>query len=179
MITGHVFIATSLDGFISTPDGGIEWLIRRDDPNEDHGYNDFIRDIDGLIMGRGTYEKAITFDSWQYTIPVLVMSKTLKSKDIPISLKDKIQIVDSSPRDLMRSLDYKGWKKVYVDGGQIIQSFLRDNLIADMVITTAPVLLGEGRNLFGTLNSETSLTHIKTTAFPSGLVQSKYRIGEK
>lgn len=179
MITGHVFIATSLDGYISTPDGGIEWLIRRDDPNEDHGYNDFIRDIDGLIMGRGTYEKAITFDSWQYTVPVLVMSRTLKSKDIPIILKDKIQIVDSSPIDLMKSLNAKGWRKVYVDGGQIIQSFLRDNLIADMVITTAPVLLGEGRNLFGSLNSETSLTHIKTTAFPSGLVQSKYRVGEK
>ncbi len=179
MVTGHVFIATSLDGFISTADGGIEWLIRRDDPNEDHGYNDFIKDIDGLIMGRGTYEKAISFESWQYTIPVLVMSRTLKSKDIPISLKDKIQIVDYSPIDLMRSLDAKGWRKVYVDGGQVIQSFLRDNLIADMVITTAPVLLGAGRSLFGALSSETSLTHIKTTTFPSGLVQSKYRVGGK
>ena len=36
---------------------------------------------------------------------------------------------------------------VYVDGGQIIQSFLRLGLIDDMTITQVPVLLGDGRPL--------------------------------
>ncbi|RLM49019.1 dihydrofolate reductase, partial [Halobellus sp. Atlit-31R] len=42
MITGHIFIATSLDGHIARPDGDIDWLLQRDDPAEDHGYRDFI-----------------------------------------------------------------------------------------------------------------------------------------
>ncbi|WP_374076706.1 dihydrofolate reductase family protein [Bdellovibrio bacteriovorus] len=178
MISGHVFIATSLDGYIAKSDGGIDWLLRRDDPSEDHGYNNFIKDIDGLIMGRGSFEKALTFDPWPYAIPVVVMSKTLKPEDVPTRLKGKVRLVDLTPTQVMKSLENEGWRKAYVDGGQIIQSFLREKLIVDMVITTAPVLLGEGRRLFGFLNEEVSLTHIKTTAFPSGLVQSTYTVNK-
>lgn len=178
MISGYVFIATSLDGYIAKLDGGIDWLLSRDDPGEDHGYNDFIKDIDGLIMGRGSFEKALTFDPWPYALPVVVMSKTLTSEEIPSRLKGKVRIVDLAPPQLMKFLEKEGWRKVYVDGGQIIQSFLREKLIANMVITTAPVLLGEGRRLFGPLNEEISLTHLKTKAFPSGLVQSTYKVNK-
>lgn len=176
MISGHIFIATSLDGYIAKLDGGIDWLLSRDDPSEDHGYNEFIKDIDGLIMGRGSFEKALTFDPWPYTLPVIVMSKSLNSKDLPGRLNGKVRVLDVAPSELMKSLEKEGWKKVYVDGGKIIQSFLRENLIADMVITTVPVLLGEGRPLFGSINKEVSLTHLQTTAFPSGLVQSAYKV---
>lgn len=176
MISGHVFIAASLDGYIAKSDGGIDWLLSRDNPNEDHGYNDFIKDIDGLIMGRGSFEKAVTFDPWPYTLPVVVMSKTLKAEDVPMRLKDKVRLVDLAPTQLMEMMEKEGWRKVYIDGGQVIQSFLRDKLIVDMVITTVPVLLGEGRRLFGLLKEEVSLTHLKTTAFPSGLVQSIYKV---
>ena len=36
--------------------GDIDWLLERDQAVEDHGYNAFIRDIDVIVMGRGTYE---------------------------------------------------------------------------------------------------------------------------
>lgn len=70
----------------------------------------------------------------------------------------------------------EGHQRVYVDGGLVIQSFLRAGLITDMVITTLPVLLGEGRRLFGGLAGDISLHHDETQSFPSGLVQSRYRI---
>lgn len=178
MISGHVFIATSLDGYIAKPDGGIEWLISRDDPTEDHGYNAFIKNIDGIIMGRRTYEKALTFDPWPYTLPVVVMSKTLASGDVPPRLAGKVRILAEAPSRVMGLLEDEGWRHVYVDGGKIIQSFLREGLVADMVITTVPVLLGDGLSLFGPLNEEVSLTHRKSTAFPSGLVQSTYVVNE-
>ncbi|WP_415062606.1 dihydrofolate reductase family protein [Bdellovibrio sp.] len=176
MVTGHVFIATSLDGFIAKPDGDIEWLISRDDPNEDHGYNDFIKTIDGIIMGRRTFEKALTFDSWFYTVPVIVLSKTLSESDVPEHLRNKVQVSNLSPRNLMSQLEKGGWKRVYIDGGQTIQSFLRENLITDLVITTVPVLIGEGLRLFGSLTDDISLILTKTRAFPSGLVQSEYKV---
>src|SRR3546814_2345923 len=75
MATAHVFIATSLDGFIARPDGDIDWLLQRDDQTEDHGYSDFIADKDVIVMGRGTYEKVRTFDTWFYERPVVVGSE--------------------------------------------------------------------------------------------------------
>lgn len=178
MISGHVFIAASLDGYIAKSDGGIDWLLSRDDPSEDHGYNDFIKDIDGLIMGRGTFEKALIFDPWPYAIPVVVMSKSIKQEDLPTRLQERVRIVNLAPTQLMKDLEMKGWRKVYVDGGQVVQSFLREKLIADMVITTVPVLLGGGRPLFGALTEEVSLKHLKTKVFPSGLVQSSYKVNK-
>src|SRR3712207_591662 len=84
---GFVFIASSVDGFISRPDGDIEWLTDppddpghapgHDGPTPPAGYEAFMAGIDQLVMGRGTYEKSLTFDGWPYAKPVIVLSTTL------------------------------------------------------------------------------------------------------
>ena len=172
--TGHVFIATSLDGYIARPDGTLDWLLSRDDPTEDHGYDAFIATMDCIIMGRGTFESVLQFPDWHYTLPVLVLSKSLKT--IPDHLQGKVTLSTLAPKDALHRLATQGHRRAYVDGGQIIQSFLRDGLIHDMTITTAPVLLGAGRPLFGALPKDIPLTHQTTKAFPSGLVQSTWRV---
>lgn len=172
--TGHVFIATSLDGFIARPDGTLDWLLSRDDPTEDHGYDAFIARMDCIVMGRGTYEAVLRFPEWHYTLPVLVLSSTLTT--IPDHLQDRVTVAHLSPTDAMDHLATQGHRRAYIDGGQLIQSFLRARLIETLTITTAPVLLGRGRPLFGDLPADIPLTHDTTTAFPSGLVQSTWRI---
>jgi dihydrofolate reductase len=176
MTTGHVFIATSLDGYIARADGDIGWLLSRDDPAEDHGYDAFIADKDAIVMGRGTYEKALTFDEWHYTRPVIVLSPRLAGTAVPEALRGKVRFADRAPADLMRELAAQDVRRVYVDGGQVVQSFLRAGLIEDMVITTVPVLIGAGRPLFGSLPRDVSLRLVASRAFPSGLVQSTYRL---
>lgn len=144
MPTAHVFIATSLDGFISRPDGDIDWLLQRDDPSEDHGYQDFITDKDVIVMGRGSYEKVRTFDTWFYDRPVVVLSKQLADSPVPEALKNKLRFSNLAPKTLMTELASQGVQRVYVDGGRVVQSFLREGLVTDMVITTVPVLIGSG-----------------------------------
>ncbi|WP_373376108.1 dihydrofolate reductase family protein [Cupriavidus nantongensis] len=176
MITGHVFIATSLDGFIARPDGDIGWLLERDDPAEDHGYTDFIADKGAIVMGRGSYEKVVTMGEWAYDRPVLVLSRQLAGKPVPDALQGKVRFSDATPHDAMAHLEAEGVQRVYVDGGQVVQSFLREGWIADMVVTTVPVLIGAGRPLFGKLPHDVSLKLESSRHFPSGLVQSSYRV---
>ncbi|WP_414898220.1 dihydrofolate reductase family protein [Rhodovulum sp. YEN HP10] len=180
MITGHVFIATSLDGFIARDDGDIGWLLERDAPDEDHGYDAFIAGIDAILMGRGTYETIRAVRPWPFAHPVVVLSQTLTQDDLPEDLSrepgNKVRVLGLSPDAAMRLLHSEGHRKVYVDGGRVIQSFLRAGLIADMVVTTVPVLLGAGRRLFGPVAGDIPLHHQETKSFPSGLVQSRYRI---
>jgi dihydrofolate reductase len=76
----------------------------------------------------------------------------------------------------MAALAREGVRRVYVDGGRLVQSFLREGLIEDMVITTVPVLIGAGRALFGELPEDLNLALVASRSFPSGLVQSTYRL---
>lgn len=176
MTSGHVFIATSVDGFIARADGDIGWLLERDDPTEDHGYTDFIADKDVIVMGRGSYEKAMSSGTWPYDLPVVVLSKQLTGTPVPDSLQGKVRFSDLTPSQTMEELAHQNVLKVYVDGGQVVHSFLRHGLVVDMVITTVPVLIGAGKSLFGTLPQDIDLTLISSRIFPSGLVQSTYRI---
>ena len=176
MISGHVFIATSLDGFIARTDGDIAWLDAYAGTSEDHGYEALMASVDGLIMGRATYEKVLTFGDWPYTKPVIVMSTSLSQRALPSHVAGKVRLSAESPQTIMDRLAQEGWRRAYIDGGKLIQSFLRESLIDDMVITRIPVLLGTGIPLFGPLERDIPLRHVETTTFASSLVQSKYAI---
>ena len=60
-----VYIATSLDGFIATPDGGIGWLDAY--PGEDYGYAEFVATIGTIVIGRATYDQVKGFGGWPYS----------------------------------------------------------------------------------------------------------------
>jgi dihydrofolate reductase len=175
MISAHVFIATSLDGYIARLDGDIGWLLQRDDPAEDHGYRDFIADKDAIVMGRGSFEKVLGFDPWPYELQVVVLSKQLAGTPVPEALRGKVRFAAAEPAQAMAQLEREGVRRVYVDGGQLVQSFIRAGLVEDMVLTTVPVLIGAGRPLFGALPRDLDLALVASRSFPSGLVQSTYR----
>ena len=77
--SNKVFIATSLDGHIADKNGEIDWLHAIPNPdNIDMGYQDFITQIDAIVMGRNTFETVCNFDmDWPYEMPVFVLSNTV------------------------------------------------------------------------------------------------------
>ena len=177
MTTGHVFIGTSLDGFIARENGDIGWLVGFSALGEDHGFDAHMARIDGVIMGRGTFEAIKDIQPWVYQKPVLVLTRSLRQADLPEQLAGKVEFISAAPREVMDLAASRGWRAAYVDGGQVIQSFLREGLIEDMVISRLPVLIGSGLPLFGTLDADLALQHLHTRSFPSGLVQSHYKLG--
>jgi len=56
------------------------------------------------------------------------------------------------------------------------QGFLEAGLIHRVVVSRLPVLIGTGIPLFGPLSRDVRLEHVATRTFPSGLVQSEYRV---
>ncbi len=179
MTEGHVYIAVSLDGFIARPDGGLDWLMKQPTDGEDYGYEAFMASVDGLIMGRGSFEKVLTFPDWPYAKPVVVLSRTLSAADIPDDLAGRVRVLSASPQQVMETLAAEGWRHAYVDGGRIVQSFLREGLIRDLTLTRIPILLGQGRPLLGPLDRDIDLKHIETKTFTSGLVQSRYELDDR
>ncbi len=178
MTTGHVFIAVSLDGYIARSDGAIDWLVDGwPEVGHDYGYTEFIGAVDGLVMGRGTFEKAVTFPTWPYDKPVVVLSQSLRASDVPAALHGRVRISDAQPAEVMQELHRDGWSRAYIDGGKVIQSFLAQGMIEDLVITRLPIIIGSGLLLFGgALDADIRLSHIETTTHTSGFVQSRYAI---
>ncbi|ODT65885.1 MAG: deaminase [Pelagibacterium sp. SCN 63-23] len=176
MTSGHVFIGISLDGFIARRDGDIAWLVGFSALGEDHGYDAHMARVDGIIMGRGTFEKMVGIEPWYYAVPVLVLSRSIDQSAVPPALAGKVEVLAAKPEEAMQVARARGWRGVYVDGGAVIQSFLRAGLIEDMVISRLPVLIGDGQPLFGMLDEDIALEHLGTKAFASGLVQSHYRV---
>jgi dihydrofolate reductase len=171
-----VFIAISVDGFIARPDGDVAWLHENEPMPEgdDAGYGEFFASVDALVMGRGSFEKVLEFD-WPYgSKPVIVLSKRLT--DVPEMLRDRVKIDTSGPQVLVEKLSQLGYKHIYLDGGQVIQSFLREGLVDEITLTSIPVLIGDGLPLFGHLEKDIKLRLLEARSWKNGFVQSKYQI---
>ncbi len=166
-----VFIATSLDGFIARKNGALDWLPGSDgEPgDEDYGFKAFYATIDTLVIGRNTYELALTFKQWPYSGRNVVVLSSGYAK-IPQKLSNGVEGTSMSPKELIQHLAASGSEHVYVDGGKTIQSFLRADLIQQMTITRIPVLIGEGLSLFGPSEHDIRPKHLATQAFESGFV---------
>lgn len=172
-----VYIATSVDGFIATSNGGIEWLKQPEysTPIKGLSYDDFIATVDGLVMGRKTFEKVLSFDHWPYqNTPVIVLSSNHLT--IPAHLLDAVRLDSGSPQEIVERLEKVGMRHLYIDGGATIQRFLEAKLINELTITRIPILLGSGIPLFGKTGSMQHLKLLEAISSESGIVQERYKI---
>jgi dihydrofolate reductase len=167
-----VYIGTSLDGFIARKDGDLDWLVKFEKPVKGD-YRKFMSKIDAVVIGRGTFEKVLTFSSWPYEKNVYVLSTRLKR--LPIKLRGKATVLSMKPRALLKYLSNEGFSNIYVDGGKVIQTFLKEDCIDELIITKAPVLIGSGIPLFGDLGHDLPFKHVRTKIYSNGLVKSHYK----
>ncbi|MDP5214494.1 dihydrofolate reductase family protein [Pseudoalteromonas tunicata] len=55
-------------------------------------------------------------------------------------------------------------------------AFINQQLINEMIITKAPIILGEGIPLFGKIEKPIKLLEANATAFPNDFIQVKYSV---
>jgi dihydrofolate reductase len=172
-MTVSVFVGASVDGFLARPNGDLDWLPAGG--GEPHGYDEFMARVDAIVIGRKTFEKVLTFESWPYGDKrVAVLSG--RPLDLSPVGEGVVEQMAGPPAEIVSRLAASGAHHLYVDGGITIQGFLRAGLIQRLVITRVPVLIGDGVPLFGTLPRDIRLRHLATRSYPSGLVQSEYEV---
>ena len=170
-----VFIATSLDGFIARSNGDLDWLPAGG--GEPHGYDEFIASVDAIVIGRKSFEKVLTFETWPYDDKRVVVLSS-RPVDLSAAVGAVVEQMAGTPTEIVTRLAATGAHHLYIDGGITIQRFLREGLIQRLIVTRVPVLIGDGVPLFGVLPRDIRLRHVATRHYPSGLVQSEYHIGE-
>jgi dihydrofolate reductase len=176
--TCSVFVGVSLEGFLARPNGDLDWLMDEGGGDSaEYGYKEFIAGIDGIVMGRKTFEKVLTFEKWYYGNKRVVV---LSHQPLDLSLAQErggvVEQMAGPPAEIVSRLNASGACHLYVDGGITIQQFLYAGLIHRLIISRLPVLIGDGIPLFGSLPHDKRLSHVATRTFPGGMVQSEYHI---
>jgi dihydrofolate reductase len=168
-----VFVGTSVDGFIARHNGDFDFLP--EGGGEPHGYHEFIATADVLVIGRHTFDKVSTFDTWPYhDMRVVVLSN--RAIDTPAIAGARVERMCGPPPAIASRLAAEGARHAYIDGGITVQQFLRAGLIQRLIVTRVPVLVGQGIPLFGSLPEDVKLRHVATQAYASGLVKSEYEV---
>ncbi len=170
----HVFCGISLDGYIARADGDLDFLDPFGDDEALDVYNEFVAGIDVFVFGRGTFEKVLQFEAWPFKKPVFVLSRSMKQ--LPSGFEGRATILSEEPAAVISALTANGFKAAYIDGGKIVQSFLRAGLVETITLSRAPVLVGSGIPLFGELDADVVLEHVRTHVCTNGMVKSCYKI---
>ena len=175
-MTVSVFVGASVDGFTARPHGELDFLP--DGGGEPHGYTEFMATVDALVIGRNTFETVMAFEKWPYEDKrVVILSSRPVDLSAAVASGGVVEQMSGTPAEIVSRLAARGFHHLYVDGGITIQGFLRAGQVQRLIVTRVPVLIGEGTPLFGILTAEIRLQHVATRHYPSGLVQSEYRIG--
>lgn len=169
-----VFIATSIDGYIADSNGGVEWLHETPNPEGiDMGYAEFKAQIDAIVMGRNSFETILGFGiDWPYNKPVFILSSTLK--EISPKLEGKVFLLNGPPLEIIDKIHEQGYRSLYIDGGKTISNFLEQDLIDEMIITTIPVVLGNGTRLFSSFQNKLHFKCVKTEIYLNCVVQNRF-----
>jgi dihydrofolate reductase len=176
-----VYIAQSLDGYIAREDGNLDWLDAYNcsiPQCEDLGFHTFMASVDILVMGRNTYEKVRSFGVWPYEKKqVIVLSS--QALEIPKSLEETVSHSSDTAQNIYKRLEDSGIQKVYLDGANTIQRFLRAGLVDEFIITIIPTLLGSGISLFGSVENDVQLELVSTQGYEFGVCQLNYKVKRK
>ena len=163
------YVAATLDGFIARMDGRVDFLERYEKGDIDTGFNAFFSTIDTVVMGSKTYLQSLGFGFWAYgTTPVHVFTK----KTLPTP-NNTVHLNSGNPKELLATLP---GKRVWLVGGSLLAaSFLKEGLIDEIILTVAPLLIGNGIPLFNKTYSEEPfiLDHMTSIA---DLVQTTYKV---
>ena len=165
------YVAASLDGFIATPDGGVDWLSSFGTSADDGGYQEFYSTVDALLMGSRTYEQILGFGAWPYPDkPCWVFSH----RDLPVP-HSGVRLTRGTPLEVACELQTQGIRRAWlVGGGQLAAAFRSQRLITDYIITVFPVLLGGGLPMFGAAGAQERLRLLSSRPLSNGTIQLSY-----
>ena len=168
-----LFIAMSLDGYIADANGGVDWLEGQN-PEEGDGnsYDNFIREIDTVVMGWNTYRQIATELSPQQWVYEGLTSYVLTHRKI--EKMDGIIFTDESPCGLIQRLRRKPGKDIWICGGaSTAGQLMKKGMIDRYHISIIPTLLGSGIRLFDRLKGQTKLKLVRSQVY-NGIAELVY-----
>lgn len=163
-------LAMSLDGYIATEEGKYEW-IQGDgnvhlDTEEKFNFEAFLDTIDTMIMGRKSYEDC---DIQPFRNKEIFIATSKKEKDF-----DNVRFISGDIVKFLQEEQTKDGKDIYLfGGGELIDQFIKADIIDEYIVAIIPTILGKGRKLF-LENNPMILLQLESYRVEEGIVVLQY-----
>jgi dihydrofolate reductase len=173
-VTLHV--VSSLDGFIAKKDNSVSWLEGYADVYEkgvsEDSSSETVKALYCFVLGSRTYEHALQL-GWPYgDTPTIVVT----NRQLP-STRKSVEFYSGDLRRLVNEILAPRYGNIWLVGGAMLcQSFLRLDLVDEIRLTIAPIILGDGLPLFGNSDAEKRWRLADVIAYKNGFVQLVYRL---
>src|SRR5437867_9352975 len=161
-------LATSADGYIARPDGGVDWLNERPRPRGLYGMGEFYRSIDTILWGRKSYDLVLDFQ--KKGVKGAAFDRDVKnyvfSRNPPNRPAAAVEFVSGPIEPFARRLRAARGKHIWMMGGaDLIASFLDAGEIDEFRINVVPVMIGEGIPLVAPKHRHVPLRLLSTHKF--------------
>ena len=176
----------TLDGFISGPNGELDWMPGGEEhPDEevDRYVFDMLGKIDTMLLGARTYELFVAYWPTATTKEQIVADRLNAMSKVVFSSVPEVhwgkwgnaRLAAASPREeIGRLRQQPGSDMVIFGGAALAQSFTELGLIDEFRLFVAPIILGSGKPLFRPVANRVALRCVGTKAFGSGTVLLSY-----
>jgi len=175
----------SIDGKSVDPDNGMrEVMMSIDDPEQEQYFVDGLWDAGAFLMGRKSWQAMAGF--WPTSdhpsakamneIPKVVFSNTMTSaEEWP-----ETSIVSGDLAEGIAALKAEARKDlVAVGGDEFMRALVRLDIADEYRLWVLPAIVGKGVALVPELPEPRRLRLIKSTAFPSGVLELRYARDDK
>jgi dihydrofolate reductase len=175
-------MTVSLDGFIASPDGAIDWSV----PDEElfRFHTQHIRETGVHLCGRRLYETMVYWETaeesplaadqvefaqiWK-ALPKVVFSTTLQS------VVGNTRLAGDGVGEEVVRLKQQPGQDIAVGGAVLAGACMKLELIDECRLFVCPVLLGGGTPYFPPLDKRINLELVETKTFGSRIVYLRYR----
>ncbi|TNC95234.1 MAG: bifunctional deaminase-reductase domain-containing protein [Gallionellaceae bacterium] len=181
------FVHLSLDGFVASAQGGLDWVSITEELFDYVGQR--IQQTDTALYGRVTYQMMEAYwptaaeqpnaskhdhehSRWYKSARKVVLSKTLADKN-----EANTKIIRDHLSDEIAQLKRSDGSEILVFGSpSATHALMAEDLIDEYWIFIHPVLLGQGIPLFKNIRDRTKLQLITSKTFASGVVCLHYEV---
>lgn len=170
-----LYIASSLNGFITDKDGKVDWLENIPNPNkDDYGYSNFVKTVDTTVQGNNTYKQIM---DWGIEFPYKETTNYVITKDKYLTNNDNVKYISSNHIEFIRTLKMQKGKNIWlIGGGKINSLLLENNLIDEIYLFHMPIILEDGIRLFEGININKSLKIVSVKTYSSGVNRVIYTL---
>jgi len=175
----------SIDGFVSGPNGEMDWVTWDWDEALNHYVTDLTGPVDTIILGRKLAEGFIPY--WTSELEkgaagedgaekMVNTDKIVFTRTLETSAWDRTELAKGNLVDEIRNLkELEGGDIIVYGGANFVSSLIKERLIDTLYLFVNPVAIGNGLPIFRDLESNQNMTLSESRVFPCGIVVLCYQ----